>query len=531
MLDSHAEAADLAALHDPVPAARSRRSKTPRGTRVPARSSEPEPFARGFTDREVRIAVSRDADYETLLRFLHMAPIGLVETNIAGDIELMNPLSAQLLAPLGTGAGISNLFDAIEAMAPDLRERAANFAPAYGMVHEGFQMQVEQGVKGKHDAQVLSLTLLKLDATHLMAVLSDVSASVQRERDLRESQAWVNTMVTGISDYATLLLDAKGIIQAWNPTITRISGHALGTVEGRSYDMFYPEDAITAHASNTRLQDADLHGWTLDEGWRTRADGTRFWGSCLIAPLAGTDPSHPEEHGYSLIIRDISDRKEVNEALRRSVSYDHLTGLANRRAFFDAAESEMERWQRTRSPLSLMAIDADHFKAVNDTYGHPAGDAVLRHLAAGIAAASRTMDFVARFGGEEFVVLLPSTSIEGAEVVARRLLKSVAAQVVEVDGKRIRYTVSAGIAVMEPGMSGLDELMKRADSGALSGQAPRPEPRGTMDRCRSAGGSNDTAREVTERAVGANPDRRHVAVDQGTGPPHARHEPSPQRSR
>jgi diguanylate cyclase (GGDEF)-like protein/PAS domain S-box-containing protein len=332
------------------------------------------------------------------------------------------------------------------------------------MVHEGFQMQVDAGVQGQHDAQVLSLTLLKLDSDHLMAVLSDISVSVQRERDLRESQAWVNTMVTGISDYATLLLDSKGIIQAWNPTITRISGHTIGMVEGRSYDMFYPEDSITPHSSNTRLQDADLHGWTLDEGWRTRADGTRFWGSCLIAPLAGTDSDHPEHHGYSLIIRDISNRREVNEALRRSVSYDHLTGLANRRAFLDVATSELERWERTHAPLALMMIDADHFKHVNDTYGHPAGDAVLRHLAAGIAAASRTMDFVARFGGEEFVVLLPATTIERAEVVAKRLLKSVAAQRVEVDGKRIRYTVSAGIAVMEPGMDGLEALMKRADA-------------------------------------------------------------------
>jgi diguanylate cyclase (GGDEF)-like protein len=235
--------------------------------------------------------------------------------------------------------------------------------------------------------------------------------------------------------------------------------------------MFYPDDMITAHSSNDRLQDADLHGWTLDEGWRRRADGSKFWGSCLIAPLASTDASHPESHGYSLIVRDISDRREVNEALRRSVSYDHLTGLANRRAFLEAAESELERWARTRSPLSLMLIDADHFKVVNDTYGHHAGDAVLRHLAAGIAAASRTMDFVARFGGEEFVLLLPSTDLDGAEVVARRLLKSVAAQVVEVDGKRIRYTVSAGIAMMESDMSGLDPLMKRADASLYVAKA------------------------------------------------------------
>ncbi len=447
MLDSDAAAPDIAALPTRLQTSRSRRARTSRGERA---AVPHDAAARGFADREVHIAVSRDADYETLLRFLHMAPIGLVETNIAGDIELMNPLSTQLLAPLGTGAGISNLFDALESVAPDLRERAANFGPAFGMVHDGFQMQVEQGVKGKHDAQVLSLTLLKLDATHLMAVLSDVSASVQRERDLRESQAWVNTMVTGISDYATLLLDAKGIIQAWNPTITRISGHTLGMVEGRSYDMFYPEDAITAHSSNTRLQDADLHGWTLDEGWRTRADGTRFWGSCLIAPLAGTDASHPDEHGYSLIIRDISDRKEVNEALRRSVSYDHLTGLANRRAFFDAAESEMDRWQRTRSPLSLMVIDADHFKAVNDTHGHPAGDAVLRHLAAGIAAASRTMDFVARFGGEEFVVLLQVHDQHELLQIAERIRSALNKEPVNIDELQLNLTISIGAALRNP---------------------------------------------------------------------------------
>jgi len=424
-----------------------------------------------FADREISIPLSADADHATLLQFLHMAPIGLAETNIAGDVQMMNPLSVQLLEPLMQGQAVHNLFDLLEAVAPDMRLRAASFAGASGVVCTDFQMLVGEGVQGKHDAQVLNLTLLKLDHDHLMAVFSDISISVQRDRDLRESQAWVNTMVTGISDYATVLLDSDGIIESWNPTIERVTGFTADQVTGRPYDMFYPDDTVTAHSSNNRLQDADLHGWTLDEGWRRRADGTKFWGSCLIAPLASTDSSRPESHGYSLIVRDISDRRAVNEALRRSVSYDHLTGLANRRAFFEAAESELERWSRTRSPLSLIVIDADHFKVVNDTYGHHAGDAVLRHLAAGIAAASRTMDFVARFGGEEFVVLLPSTDLAGAGVVARRLLNSVAAQVVEVDGKRIRYTVSAGIAMMEPDSGGLDRMMKRADAALYLAKA------------------------------------------------------------
>ena len=424
-----------------------------------------------FTDREISIPISADAGHATLLQFLHMAPIGLAETNTAGDVQMMNPLSALLLEPLMQGSALHNLFDLLEAVAPGMRLRAASFAGASGVICTDFQMRVGEGVQGKHDAQVLNLTLLKLDHDHLMAVFSDISISVQRDRDLRESQAWVNTMVTGISDYATVLLDSDGIIESWNPTIERVTGFTADQVTGRPYDMFYPDDTVTAHSSNNRLQDADLHGWTLDEGWRRRADGTKFWGSCLIAPLASTDSSRPESHGYSLIVRDISDRRAVNEALRRSVSYDHLTGLANRRAFFEAAESELERWSRTRSPLSLIVIDADHFKVVNDTYGHHAGDAVLRHLAAGIAAASRTMDFVARFGGEEFVVLLPSTDLAGAGVVARRILNSVAAQVVEVDGKRICYTVSAGIAMMEPDSGGLDTMMKRADAALYVAKA------------------------------------------------------------
>ncbi len=417
-----------------------------------------------FSDREVQIPVAIDQEYASLMQFLYMAPIGLAETDIAGDFQIMNPLAVSLLQPLTQGQSVTNLFETLASVAPDLRERAENFHAPFGKICEDFQMQVEHAVQGQHDARVLSLTLLKLNGGRLMAVLSDISAKVQRERDLRESQAWVNTMVTGISDYATILLDRHGVIQSWNPTVERVTGFSADAVSGKSYDVFYPSDAISAHSSNNRLQDADLHGWTLDEGWRNRADGTKFWGSCLVAPLASTDGAHPEQHGYSLILRDISDRREVNEALRRSVSYDHLTGLANRRAFFEAAESELERWRRTKSPLSLMVIDADHFKVVNDTYGHHAGDAVLRHLAAGIAAASRTMDFVARFGGEEFVVLLPSTELDGADVVARRLLSSVAAQIVEVDGARIRYTVSAGIAMLDSEMGGLEELMKRADA-------------------------------------------------------------------
>jgi diguanylate cyclase (GGDEF)-like protein len=114
-------------------------------------------------------------------------------------------------------------------------------------------------------------------------------------------------------------------------------------------------------------------------------------------------------------------------------------------------------------PTAVIAFDADHFKAINDRHGHPGGDAVLQHLAGILAETFREVDVVARIGGEEFAVLLPSTDLPRASVVAERLRAIVASSVVEFDGSRIRYTVSAGVACLLDGEGGIDLLLKRAD--------------------------------------------------------------------
>ncbi|RYE59407.1 MAG: GGDEF domain-containing protein, partial [Hyphomicrobiales bacterium] len=165
---------------------------------------------------------------------------------------------------------------------------------------------------------------------------------------------------------------------------------------------------------------------------------------------------------------DITDRREETEALRQSVSSDYLTGLANRRAFFEAANLEMQRWMRMPRPLSVVIIDADHFKSINDGHGHAAGDAVLRHLAAGMSFNFHAMDVVARLGGEEFVVLMPGITLEEAAAAALRLCRTVEKQVVDLDGVLIRYTVSAGVATMQEGVRGIDELLQRADAAMYS---------------------------------------------------------------
>lgn len=408
-------------------------------------------------------------EYEALIQFLYIAPVGLAQTTIDGDIVMINPISAQLLMPLSRDGSLVNLFTVLEGVAPDLRHLAAGFEAPNGMVCDAMRIQLNAGTRGRSDPQMLSLSLLKLDENRLMAVLSDVTQQVKRERLLKQNEAWFNAILTGITDYALVSLDGRGRVADWNASIGRVTGFSREAVLGQPYSIFYPDDTTTPDRLADRLREADDNGWSLDDGWRIKADGTKFWGSAMIAPLkdrhapAGDAAAGPDEPAYCLVIRDITDKREASESYRKATCCDHLTGIANRRAFFDAAELELERCKRSPRDLALILFDVDHFKRINDTHGHPAGDAVLRHLAELLTTTFRQVDVVARVGGEEFAVLLPSTSLHGALGVANRLRQLVESRPVEVDGVRIRCTISGGVAMMEDSIGGLDALIKRAD--------------------------------------------------------------------
>lgn len=405
------------------------------------------------------------AEYEALTQFLYLAPVGLVQTDGAGEVTLMNPIAAQLLMPLSRDGGLDNLFAALESVAPELRFLAEGFAQPNGKICDGLHVHLHGG--GKAAPQILALTLLKLDGARLMAVIADVTAQVQRERQLRQNEAWLNAILTGITDYALAGLDLEGRICEWNPSIGRVTGFGEEAV-GQSYSIFYPADALTPEHRRDRLREADGNGWSLDEGPRLRADGSSFWGSVLIAPLPDRDQDGAAHAGpaYCLILRDITDKRDAAERRRRDVFGDHLTGLANRRAFFEAAGLELERSKASPRPTALIAIDADHFKSINDRHGHPGGDAVLRHLAGILADTFRAVDIVARIGGEEFAVLLPSTDLPRAAVVAERLRAVVASSPAPFDGGAIRYTISAGVAALDASSADtadVDLLLRRAD--------------------------------------------------------------------
>jgi two-component system, cell cycle response regulator len=170
--------------------------------------------------------------------------------------------------------------------------------------------------------------------------------------------------------------------------------------------------------------------------------------------------------GWRIAELELRLRAAREEAVKLSLT-DALTGVNNRRFLSDSLPSEVTRARRFDRPLSIVMCDIDHFKRVNDTYGHPAGDEVLRAFAAMLADKVRVdVDWVARFGGEEFVIVLPETDLDGAVLVAERLRAATAALEVRHDDQLLRVTSSFGVAsVCAPWPEGAvaDELLTQAD--------------------------------------------------------------------
>jgi diguanylate cyclase (GGDEF)-like protein len=169
-----------------------------------------------------------------------------------------------------------------------------------------------------------------------------------------------------------------------------------------------------------------------------------------------------------------------HEELHQMAMVDALTELANRRQFQDLLEKELRRAAHEQAPFCLMILDIDLFKAINDRYGHPGGDVVLKRVAAVIRAHMRDDVWGARIGGEEFALVLRDTAFEQAFAVAERLRGEVAAQSIEVEGQQHSVTISIGIAEWGSGLVTYSDLMRAADHQlyrAKSGGRNRVEPR------------------------------------------------------
>lgn len=181
--------------------------------------------------------------------------------------------------------------------------------------------------------------------------------------------------------------------------------------------------------------------------------------------------------GFTAIQSDITEEKTIRENLEREIerrikleaelrhlsSHDVLSGLSNRRHFIELTERELERCRRRSRPLSLIMLDLDDFKSVNDTRGHAAGDAVIRAVGMLCTRTLREYDVAARIGGEEFTILLPETDLDGAGIMAERLRHQLESMPITESGDSFYITASSGVSQARSETDNVDTFLARAD--------------------------------------------------------------------
>jgi len=295
--------------------------------------------------------------------------------------------------------------------------------------------------------------------------------------DLREFH-WLVAMVQNI-DVGLVILDKEHRIQIWNGFMENHSGLAAPQVQQRSlFELFpdLPKDWFKRKLDSVKL----LKNRTFTT-WEQRPYIFKFKN---YRPITGTSPfmyqnitmlplqatTGQVEH-FALIIYDVTDeatnKLESKRAREQLVLYsrtDALTQLYNRGYWQESAAQEFQRFQRANNPSSLVMLDIDNFKEVNDGHGHNAGDQVLRHLAGLIKRSVRNTDVAGRYGGEEFAILLVDTDLAQAGYFAERLRKLVERSELKLSSdKALNYTISVGIAELNGEYPTLESWIKQAD--------------------------------------------------------------------
>ncbi len=271
----------------------------------------------------------------------------------------------------------------------------------------------------------------------------DITLRRRDQMALRDREQRLAAILGAVAD-AVIAIDDTGIIQSFNPAAERIFGWSPKEAIGRDVIMLMPEPYASAHAGY--ILNYLRSGVPQIIGKGRELIGLRRDGSTFPMDLTVTEATLDEPRLFIGIVRDITERKAMEDNLRRLATTDPLTGAANRRHFMDMLAEELARAKRYGHPLTVAMVDIDHFKRLNDTYGHAAGDMALIAFVAEIQERLRETDMLGRLGGEEFALLLPETTAEGGRIAVDALRAHRESVVLEHEGRSIRFTMSAGVA-------------------------------------------------------------------------------------
>lgn len=407
----------------------------------------------------VRVDISdtkrTEQELRKLYRALEQSPASVLITDITGAIEYVNPRFEEV-----TGYTADEVVGRNPRLLKSGDKSTADYKELWDTILSGGVWRGQFHNRRKDGSiywESASISPVRDDdgaITHFIAVKEDITARRRAEEQLRMNATVFDTTTEGI-----MVTDGSNRIKTVNPAFTRITGYQPEEVIGRNPRVLSSgrhDQAFYASLWETLQRTGYWNG----EVWNRRKDGSVYpeW---LSVALIRDEQGGVKEH--VAVFSDISQRKSDEEQIRRQANYDALTGLPNRSLLFDRIENALKAAKRKGWQVALLFVDLDRFKGVNDSMGHVVGDELLQHVARRLTRNVRESDTVARFGGDEFVIVIEDMQrADEAAVVAETLIADIGT-VFRLIGREVFVGASIGITLYPSDAKDATALLRNAD--------------------------------------------------------------------
>jgi diguanylate cyclase (GGDEF)-like protein/PAS domain S-box-containing protein len=455
------------------------------------------PDDRGWVQAEWGAAASTGSEWDAEFRFMrpdgkvrwvacHATPLRDEHGDVASFMGSVLDITDRRLAEERTGLVVSRIAEAVSVIGPDGRRLHLNDAGRAllrhlrprdedgpignlgwhaidtvgsripddqlpGEITRTTGHAVDERVLGFPDADDtvrwlrISARTLSDEGPPYTVVVSFADVTEQREAEARLAEAQERfELAFHHAPIGVALVSMEGILTRVNEALCRMFGYGPAKLVGSSFHALTDREGLAEDLKQLRrLVAGELHSYEMEKRY-TRADGSAGWSLLSVSLVRGAEG---EARYFIAQVMDVTERRRLEAELRHQADHDTLTGIANRRVFATALSRQVARDRRYGDQSSLLMIDLDDFKTVNDTLGHAIGDLVLQGVANLLSERIRNTDLAARLGGDEFAVLLPNTAREGAEILAIDLVQALRELHIDGgDGKAATITASVGVA-------------------------------------------------------------------------------------
>lgn len=398
---------------------------------------------------------NNELELHKLSQALEQSPVSVVITDTEGTIEYINPTAEQI-----SGYNKEEVIGANPRIFNSGKHSHKDYRQMWDALHAGERWQGVFRNKRKSGElywEAASISSIRNEAgmiTHFVAVKDDISERKQTEDTLRMNAAVFETTTEGI-----LITDAHSRIMSVNRAFSRITGYTQDEVIGLTPRMLRSE----LHDENFYSEMWDVlnsnNNWS-GEVWNKRKDGTIYPQWLSISAIKN---SEDEIQQYVAVFSDITQRKEHEDKIRQQANFDALTGLPNRSLLKRKLKQTLRKAKEQHQHCALLFIDLDRFKAVNDTMGHATGDKLLQQVARRLEKEIQDKDTIARFGGDEFVVILPHVDEDGQLASSSQRIIDCLREPFKLRERELYIGASIGISRFPDDCIDSDTMLRHAD--------------------------------------------------------------------